>query len=147
MLVTASKNGRHWSDVQTVGTAADEVYPAIAAYDDQVAVSFYTRAYDSKGIGLDFAYVRADEGRHLASAPLKRITTQTANPQTQFLGIGAVTGNVLQGVFIGDYTAAAMGRDGVFHPSWTDFRGHPGVTSPNQDAYTQAIRPAEHEDR
>ena len=147
VLVTASKNGRHWSDVQTVGTAADEVYPAIAAYDDQVAVSFYTRAYDSKGIGLDFAYVRADEGRHLASAPLKRITTQTANPQTQFLGIGAVTGNVLQGVFIGDYTAAAMGRDGVFHPSWTDFRGHPGVTSPNQDAYTQAIRPAEHEDR
>lgn len=142
--MTSSKDGRHWSNVQTVGTAADEVYPAIAAYDDHV-VSFYTRAYDSKGIGLDFAYARSDEGSRLGGAPVQRITTQTANPQTQFLGIGAVTGNVLQGVFIGDYTAAAMGRDGVFHPSWTDFRGHPGVTAPNQDAYTQSIRPAERE--
>ncbi len=146
VLVVSSKHGRHWSDVQTVGTASDEVFPAIAAFDEQVAVSFYTRAYDPNGIGLDFAYVRVDEGRHIGSAPVRRITTQTSNPQTQFVGIGARTGAVLQGVFIGDYTAAAMGRDGVFHPSWTDFRGRPGVTSPNQDAYTQSIRPVEHED-
>jgi hypothetical protein len=58
----------------------------------------------------------------------------------QFVGIGAVSGQVLQGLFIGDYTAVAMGSDLVFHPMWTDFRGQPGVTSPNQDAYTQAIR-------
>ncbi len=146
VLVVASRDGRHWGNVQTVGTAADEVYPAIAAHDDHVAVSFYTRVYDSAGIGLDFAYVQADERGRLSGAQLKRITTQTANPQTQFVGIGAVTGAVLQGVFIGDYTGAAMGRDGVFHPSWTDFRGHPGVTSPNQDAYTQEIRPAERGD-
>jgi hypothetical protein len=53
---------------------------------------------------------------------------------------GAVTGKVLQGVFIGDYTAAAMGFDGVLHSCWTDFRGNPGVTSPNQDSYTGAVR-------
>ena len=146
VLVTASEDGRHWSRVQTVGTTADEVYPAIAAYDDQVAVSFYTRAYDPAGIGLDFAYARVGEGHGFGNAPVTRITTQTANPQTQFVGIGAVSGQVLQGVFIGDYTAAAMGRDGVFHPSWTDFRGRPGVTAPNQDAYTQAIRLRERED-
>jgi hypothetical protein len=70
---------------------------------------------------------------------LRRVTTQTSNPQIQFVGVGAVTGNVLQGEFIGDYTAVAMGADGVLHPCWTDFRGNPGVTSPNQDAYTQAI--------
>ncbi len=146
VLVVASRDGRHWSNVQTVGTAADEVFPAIAAHDDHVAVSFYTRAYDPTGIGLDFAYVQTDDRGRFSGTRVKRITTQTENPQTQFVGIGAVTGAVLQGVFIGDYTGAAMGRDGVFHPSWTDFRGHPGVTSPNQDAYTQAIRPAERED-
>ena len=31
--------------------------------------------------------------------------------------------------------------DGVLHPCRTDFRGKPGVTSPNQDAYTQAVWP------
>ncbi len=51
-----------------------------------------------------------------------------------------ITGKVLQGEFIGDYTAAAMGWDGVLHPCWTDLRGKPGVTSPNQDSYTQVVR-------
>jgi hypothetical protein len=45
----------------------------------------------------------------------------------------------LQGVFIGDYTAIAVGADLWLHPCWTDFRGRPGVTAPNQDAYTQSI--------
>jgi hypothetical protein len=33
-----------------------------------------------------------------------------------------------------------MGFDGVLHSCWTDFRGNPGVTSPNQDSYTDAVR-------
>ena len=56
------------------------------------------------------------------------------------MSVGLVTGDTLQGVFIGDYTAMVMGNDGVIHPCWTDFRGRPGVNTPNQDAYTQAIR-------
>jgi hypothetical protein len=75
----------------------------------------------------------------LSHRRLHRVTTQTSNPQIQFVALGAVTGNVLQGVFIGDYTAVALGSDGVLHPCWTDFRGKPGVTAPNQDAYTQGI--------
>ena len=51
----------------------------------------------------------------------------------------AADGTVLQGVFIGDYSAAAMGFDFRLHPCWTDFRGNPGTTKPNQDAYTQSI--------
>ena len=43
-------------------------------------------------------------------------------------------------MFIGDYTAIAMGTDLRLHPCWTDFRGRPGVNTPNQDAYTQSIR-------
>jgi len=141
VFIVASHDGRRWSQTYGVGTSADEVYPAIAAYGGQVAVSFYTRAYDRNGIGLDMAYVsgEAEDLGRLGNRRVHRVTSQTSNPQIQFVALGAVTGNVLQGVFIGDYTAVALGSDGVLHPCWTDFRGKPGVTAPNQDAYTQAI--------
>jgi hypothetical protein len=32
-----------------------------------------------------------------------------------------------------------MGFDLRIHPVWTDFRGSPGVTLPNQDVLTQSI--------
>ena len=142
VFVVGSRDGRRWSGTVGVGSGADEVYPAVAAYGGQLAVSFYTRAYDPNGIGLDMAYVSGEAGDFLSGEVhrLHRATTQTANPQIQFVALGAVTGNVLQGVFIGDYTAVAMGSDGVLHPCWTDFRGQPGVTSPNQDSYSTAIR-------
>lgn len=54
-----------------------------------------------------------------------------------------MTQQPLQGVFIGDYTAVALGRDDVFHAAWTDFRGLPGVTPPNQEVYSQAVRIAD----
>jgi hypothetical protein len=49
---------------------------------------------------------------------------------------------VLQGIFIGDYTALAMGTGLVAHPVWTDFRGNPTLSgsSPNQDVFTAAVR-------
>jgi hypothetical protein len=58
----------------------------------------------------------------------------------QFVGIGFESGEVLQGVFIGDYSAVAIGTDLRIHPCWTDFRGRPGTNTPNQDAYTQSIQ-------
>jgi hypothetical protein len=142
VFVVASYDGVHWSQTVGLGSGSDEVFPAVAAFGGRVAVSFYTRAYNPKGIGLDVAYASASEADFwdLADARLHRVTTETENPQIQFVGTGAVTGNVLQGVFIGDYTAVAMGFDGVLHPCWTDFRGKPGVTAPNQDAYSGAIR-------
>lgn len=141
VFLVGSRDGKHWSRTVGLGSAADEVYPAVAAYGGTVAVSFYTRAYNANGIGLDFAYVAGEsEDLFEHGGRMHRVTTQTSNPQIQFAGIGAVTGNVLQGVFIGDYTAVALGSDFVLHPCWTDFRGKPGVTSPNQDAYTGAIR-------
>ncbi len=73
-------------------------------------------------------------------ATIHRITRQSENPQIQFIGIGLVSGQILQGTFIGDYSAVAMGADLRFHPSWTDFRGNLPVDNPNQDAYPQSIR-------
>jgi len=141
VFVIASRDGKHWSKTVGVGTASDEVFPAVAAYGGQIALSFYTRTYDPSGIGLDMAYVsgEAEDLAHLSRSHVHRVTSQTANPQIQFVALGLVTGNVLQGVFIGDYTAVALGSDGVLHPCWTDFRGDPGVTAPNQDAYSEAI--------
>jgi hypothetical protein len=139
VFIVASKDGRHWSQTYGVGTGADEVYPAIAAYGGKVAVSFYTRVYDQNGVGLDMGYVAGEAENLNRLGRVHRVTSQTSDPNIQFVGVGAVTGNVLQGEFIGDYTAVALGSDGVLHPCWTDFRGKPGVTSPNQDAYTQAI--------
>jgi hypothetical protein len=142
VLLIASRDGRHWSRTIDVGTPADEVYPAVAAYGGQLALSFYTRTYDPNGIGLDMAYVagEAEDLDHFSRARVHRVTTQTSNPQIQFVAVGFVTGQILQGVFIGDYTAVALGSDGVLHPCWTDFRGNPAVTAPNQDAYSEAIR-------
>jgi hypothetical protein len=58
------------------------------------------------------------------------------------MGVGAVSGKVLQGVFIGDYTGLAMGRDLIAHPTWTDFRGNPTLagSTPNQEVYSQAVQ-------
>ena len=137
-LVTSSANGRDWTPLKTVGTAADEVFPAVAALGGRVAVTYYTRTYDPHGIGLDYAY-QAGWGDRVATGRAHRITTQTSNPGVQFVGIGLMSGQVLQGVFIGDYSAVAVGLDFRIHPCWTDFRGNPGTTSPNQDAMSQSI--------
>jgi hypothetical protein len=139
VFTASSSNGTSWTQEYRLGSGADEVFPAVATYNGRVVITSYTRAYDPNGIGLDYAYARATGLGGLQNAGLTRITTQTSNPQVQFVSVGAVTGQELQGVFVGDYTAVALGSDLVFHPCWTDFRGKPGTTLPNQDVYTQVI--------
>lgn len=139
VLVSTSGNGVQWQAPFTLGSPQDEVFPAVAAYNGRLAVSYYTRRYDANGIGLDVGMNSATGIGNLRNSGTARVTTQTSNPQVQFVGIGAVSGEVLQGEFIGDYTAIAMGSDLVAHPTWTDFRGNPGVGTPNQDVYSQAV--------
>ena len=142
VLVSTSANGVQWKAPITLGSAQDEVFPAVAAYDGRVAVSYYTRKYDPNGVGLDVGMSTANGIGSLRAARIARVTTQTSNPQVQFVALGAVTGQVLQGVFIGDYTGLAMGRDLIAHPTWTDFRGKPTLagSTPNQEVYSQAVR-------
>ncbi|OLB74957.1 MAG: neuraminidase [Actinobacteria bacterium 13_2_20CM_2_71_6] len=136
-LVSSSPNGRDWSPVLTLGTPQDEVYPAVAVFAGRVAVTYYTRHYDPTGIKLDYAF-QTGWGKFVARGHVRRITTESSDPSIQFVGVSP-TGKVLQGTFIGDYSAVAMGTDFRIHPCWTDFRGSPGVTKPNQDAVTQSI--------
>jgi hypothetical protein len=142
-FVINARAARHgdpqWSAPTAVGSGTDEVFPAIAAFGGHVAVSYYTRFYDPAGIGLDMAMVSGSR-TSLGRAPQARLTGQTENPQVQFVSIGLVSKLVLQGVFIGDYTAITMGPDLAAHPVWTDFRGNPGVNTPNQDVVTQSVR-------
>lgn len=138
-IVSLSADGSRWSPTVAVGTSADEVFGAIAIRDGVVVVTSYTRHYDSSGINLDYAYWTSTDLLRKRSLPIHRISTQSSNPQVQFLGTDD-QGNVVQGTFIGDYTGAVLGADLVLHPSWTDFRGNPGKTTPNQDSYTSSIR-------
>jgi hypothetical protein len=138
VFVVGSQHGSvGWSKPAKLGSGADEWFPGVAAVAGRVAVSYYTRAFDPNGIGVDYAYSTGWNDQ-IGKAGLRRITTQTQNPQVQFVSADAA-GNQIQGVFIGDYSAVAMGADLVLHPCWTDFRGNPGSTAPNQDVYTQAI--------
>lgn len=138
-IVSVSRDGRHWTKPFVIGTPQDEVFGAVAAQRGVVAVTSYTRHYDPDGINLDYAYWSSTDLVRRHSLPIRRITTQSSNPQVQFVATDD-EGNTVQGVFIGDYTGAVLGRDLRLHPNWTDFRGKPGKTAPNQDAYTQSIR-------
>ncbi|WP_202878697.1 sialidase family protein [Kribbella jejuensis] len=137
-VVSSSGNGKTWSRPLVIGTPQDEFFSAVAARDGKVAITSYTRHYDPNGINLDYAYWSASGTRSLSRAATQRITTVSENPQVQFLSVNP-DGTEVQGVFIGDYSAVAIGADLRIHPSWTDFRGNPGVNTPNQDAYTQSI--------
>jgi hypothetical protein len=138
VFVVGSRPGGHgWTKVSKVGSDSDEFFAGVAAVAGRVAVSYYTRAYDPNGIGLDYAY-SVGWGSGVAGSPVRRITTETADPQIQFVSV-APDGTEIQGTFIGDYSQVAMGWDFHLHPCWTDFRGKPGVTKPNQDVYTQSI--------
>src|SRR5262249_27702396 len=137
-FLSSSRDGVHWTAPVKIGSSADEVFPAVAVRSGHVAVSFYTRADDRNGVGLDYAFV-SGSGNSVAHGSIHRITTQTSDPGVEFPAIGLTSGQLLQGVFIGDYSAIDIGSDLRVHPSWTDFRGSPGGTLPNQDVITQSI--------
>jgi hypothetical protein len=60
-----------------------------------------------------------------------RLTVQSSNPYVEFADSS----------FIGDYSQVALCGNGVAHASWTDFRGYPGVTPPNQDVLVSNFTP------
>jgi hypothetical protein len=137
-IVALSQDGRRWTPTVAIGTRQDEVFGAVAIHAGVAAVTSYTRHYAPSGVDLDYAYWTSTDLRK-RSLPIHRLTTQSSNPQVQFVSTDD-EGNEVQGVFIGDYTGAVLGTDLRLHPNWTDFRGRPGTTTPNQDAYTQSIR-------
>jgi hypothetical protein len=146
-----------WSTIAGNGVTAvtsgagDKVFPGVAASDGKIAVSYYTRGYAAtetnpacfyaipdnlpsagnfvtvgSSVCLDYAAKTSADG----FTAEQRLTSQGSNPFVQFS----------DGSFIGDYSQVALGSDGNAHAAWTDFRGNPGVTGPNQDVYVSSFR-------
>jgi hypothetical protein len=130
VFIQSSMDGVTWTAPQQLTTAPeDKIYPWVAANGGNVIVSFYTREFaGSDSLEIDYAYVKSNDGGATWSPPI-RLTEESSDPGIQFA----------EGAFIGDYTGVAVGSDNVAHPIWTDFRGNPGVTSPNQDAVTARV--------
>jgi hypothetical protein len=130
IFIQSSMDGVTWSAPQKLTTTAeDKIYPWVAANGGNVIVSYYTREFaGSASLEIDFAYVKSTNGGTTWSGST-RITEQSSDPGIQFA----------EGAFIGDYTGVAVGSNNIAHPIWTDFRGQPGATSPNQDAVTVPI--------
>ena len=149
-LVTKA-SGASWSDIRTITTGtADKVYPSVGANNGRVVVGYYTRAYSPSPTAQDRScgIAELDSATNTVVAPLeadraaapvcldwairsstdanfgneRRVSTQSSNPYILF-----------SGSFIGDYTGTAVDSAGHAVTVWTDFRGNPGVTTPNQD--------------
>jgi hypothetical protein len=150
-LVT-SANGITWTTPTQITSGNDKVYPAVGANNGRIVVGYYTRDYspvptasdhscqrgfldttdpgyptspttmvhyvDKVPVCLDYAFSSSTDGY----ASETRVSTQSSNPYIEF-----------SGSFIGDYTGVAVDSAGTVHSAWTDFRGLPETTTPNQD--------------
>ena len=150
-LVT-SADGKTWTAPKQITSGADKVYSAVGANAGRIVVGYYTRDYSPLPTAADHTCQRGflsttDPGyptssstpvHYVDKAPVcldyafssssdnfgsqTRVSTQSSNPYLQFAGS-----------FIGDYTGVAVDSKGGVHTVWTDDRGLPGTTTPNQD--------------
>lgn len=73
---------------------------------------------DTASVCLDYAFSSSTDDFKSET----RVSSQSSNPYILF-----------SGSFIGDYTGVAVDPTGGVHTAWTDDRGLPGSTAPNQD--------------
>jgi hypothetical protein len=149
-LVT-SWDGVTWDPVRTItDSAPDKVFPAVGANAGLIAVGYFTREFATEigpnrecGImerDVDTGDLVPPQDPDRANAVVcfdwamkssaddfgatVRVSSQSSNPYTLFAGS-----------FIGDYEGTAVDDQGRVYTVWTDSRGNPGVTPPNQDTY------------
>ena len=148
-LVTSS-NGSVWTAPIhiTQPGSPDKVYPSVGANAGRIVIGYYTREYSlsvgadrrcgiseldsttgmvvapaepdraSAAVCLDWAVRSSSDG----FATQTRVSRESSNPYLLFAGS-----------FIGDYTGTAVDASGHAVTVWTDNRGNPTVTRPNQD--------------
>jgi hypothetical protein len=144
------------SVVPVTTSVPDKVFPSVASYNGNLVITYYTRdgAFGTGAPGdvchwrtNDLGGARVDPSPSVENVCLnyaatfwssgggfsaqRILTGQASNPYVQFA----------DGSFIGDYSQVALGSDGHAHASWTDFRGNPGVTTPNQDVLVANFTP------
>ena len=148
----ASTDGVTWTVPKIITQGRDKAFPAVAMNAGKTVVGYYTRNFsptpsatdrtcssamlDSKDllnptsvpiypdlapVCLDYAVSMSYDGGATFGAET-RVSSQSSNPFVLF-----------SGSFIGDYTGVAVDSKGRGYTVWTDFRGLPGTTTPNQD--------------
>jgi hypothetical protein len=147
--IVTSGNGTAWTAPAIITSGADKVYPAVGANAGRTVVGYFTRDFSpaptaadrscgrafldtsdpsypqSPAVYVDVAPVCLDYAVSSSSDKYtseRRVSTQSSNPYLQFAGS-----------FIGDYTGVAVDSTGAAYTVWTDNRGRPGTTTPNQD--------------
>lgn len=149
-LVT-SADGATWTAPRVITSGGDKAFPAVGANAGRTVVGYYTRDFspvptatdrtcargflnnsdpgypasgvhylagDNHPVCIDYAISSSTDG----FAGETRVSTQSSNPYLMF-----------SGSFIGDYTGVAVDHAGRAVTVWTDNRGNPGTTAPNQD--------------
>ncbi|MEO8468234.1 MAG: sialidase family protein [Chloroflexota bacterium] len=149
--VVTSNDGTHWTLHRITSSGPDKAIVAVGANAGTIAVGYYTRDYataandplceaklrdaatgtitvlSTQNVCLDWALKTSTDGGATWSSQ-KRISSHSSNPYILF-----------SGSFIGDYEGTAVDDQGKVFTVWTDFRGNPGVTSPNQDTLVGTI--------
>jgi hypothetical protein len=149
--VVTSTNGTSWSLHHLTNTAPDKAFASVGANAGVLSVAYYTRDYaqtpgntyceakvidsvtavisplSTANVCLDWALKTSTDGGATWSGQT-RISSVSSNPYTLFAGS-----------FIGDYEGTAVDNLGKTWTVWTDFRGNPGITSPNQDTLVGTI--------
>jgi len=149
--VATSTNGTSWNVQAITSTAPDKLFASVGANAGVLSVAYYTRDYattpgntlceakvrdsvtgdisplSTANVCLDWALKTSTDGGATWSSQV-RITSHSSNPYILFAGS-----------FIGDYEGTAVDDQGKTWTVWTDFRGNPGLTSPNQDTLVGTI--------
>lgn len=148
-LIT-STNGILWTAPRIITTGKDKAFPAVGANANRTVVGYYTRTFSPAPTATDHScqrgFLNTSDPGYPASPTVYyidlnpvcldyaissstdgfgseiRVSTQSSNPYLQF-----------SGSFIGDYTGVAVDSSGRARMVWTDGRGKPTVTTPNQD--------------
>jgi BNR repeat-like domain len=141
VIMSTSTNGSTWTTPTAITGNTDDVsFPSVSANAGRTVVGYYTRNYSPVTTDCTQALINGNDpttivyGTHPicldyaarsssdSFATESRLTSQSSNPYMNFAGS-----------FIGDYTGVNVDSNGAASAAWTDNRGNPGLTTPNQD--------------
>ncbi len=135
----STDGGATWSSPRPVSQAAgDQFFPwAAIAPDGTLNVAFMDRSYDPANSKYGITLARLAAGGRKFS--LARVDTGLSDPNHARWFSAATAGKT---TFLGDYSALAVGSDGVAHPFWTDMRrvvNVLGISGATEDIFTAAV--------